>query len=124
MWINKSSKVVKSTVHRIYRDDNLSDEEQPVKPVTYSVIKTGLIGLTKYLSTYWIEQGVRSNALSPGGIFTDQDDAFVSKLSSLIPVGRMAKKNEYHSAIQFLCSDASLYLNGQNIVMDGGRSVI
>ena len=98
-------------------------ELNPVKPVTYSVIKTGLIGLTKYLSTYWIEQGVRSNALSPGGIFTDQDDAFVSKLSSLIPMGRMAKKNEYHSAIQFLCSDASLYLNGQNIVMDGGRSV-
>lgn len=122
--INISSDLsVFSPDQRIYRDDNLSDEEQPVKPVTYSVIKTGLIGLTKYLSTYWIEQGVRSNALSPGGIFTDQDDAFVSKLSSLIPVGRMAKKNEYHSAIQFLCSDASLYLNGQNIVMDGGRSV-
>jgi|TARA_B110000438_G_scaffold281775_1_gene308236 NAD(P)-dependent dehydrogenase (short-subunit alcohol dehydrogenase family) len=108
---------------RIYRKDHLDNHEQPVKPVTYSVIKSGLIGLTRYLATYWSEQGVRSNALSPGGIFLDQDDQFVEKLTSLIPMGRMAKKNEYRSAIQFLCSDASSYLNGQNVVMDGGRSV-
>jgi NAD(P)-dependent dehydrogenase (short-subunit alcohol dehydrogenase family) len=108
---------------RIYRKKGLSDEQQPVKPVTYSVIKTGLIGLTRYLSTYWIEQGVRCNALSPGGVYTGQDEEFVRKLTTLIPVGRMANKDEYHSAVQFLCSDASAYLNGQNIVMDGGRSV-
>lgn len=108
---------------RIYRKDHLDNHEQPVKPVTYSVIKSGLIGLTRYLATYWSEQGVRSNALSPGGIFLDQDDQFVKKLTSLIPMGRMAKKDEYRSAIQFLCSDASSYLNGQNVVMDGGRSV-
>jgi len=123
--INISSDLsVFSPDQRIYRDDNLLEEEQAVKPVTYSVIKTGLIGLTKYLSTYWINQGVRSNALSPGGVFIDQDEGFVAKLSALIPMGRMAKIDEYHSAIQFLCSDASSYLNGQNIVMDGGRSVI
>ena len=122
--INISSDLsVFSPDQRIYRDDNLLEEEQAVKPVTYSVIKTGLIGLTKYLSTYWINQGVRSNALSPGGVFIDQDEGFVAKLSALIPMGRMAKIDEYHSAIQFLCSDASSYLNGQNIVMDGGRSV-
>ena len=77
---------------RIYRKDHLDNHEQPVKPVTYSVIKSGLIGLTRYLATYWSEQGVRSNALSPGGIFLDQDDQFVEKLTSLIPMGRMAKK--------------------------------
>jgi len=122
--INISSDLsVFSPDQRIYRDDNLLEEEQAVKPVTYSVIKTGLIGLTKYLSTYWINQDVRSNALSPGGVFIDQDEGFVAKLSALIPMGRMAKIDEYHSAIQFLCSDASSYLNGQNIVMDGGRSV-
>ena len=108
---------------RLYRKENLSDEKQPVKPITYSVIKAGLVGMTRYLSTYWADQGVRANALSPGGVFNGQGEEFVSNLCELIPVGRMAKKNEYHSAIQFLCSDASEYMNGQNIVMDGGRSV-
>ena len=95
---------------------------QPVKPVTYSVIKHGLIGLTQYLSTYWADKGVRCNALSPGGILNGQNDDVVSKLSSLIPLGRMAARDEYRAAIQFLSSDASAYMNGQNIVMDGGRS--
>tara|TARA_B110000196_G_scaffold145023_1_gene125485 strand:+ start:218 stop:1048 length:831 start_codon:yes stop_codon:yes gene_type:complete len=107
---------------RLYRKEGLSEKDQPVKPVTYSVIKSGLIGLTKYLSTYWADKGVRSNALSPGGVYTDQDEEFVRRLSSLIPLGRMANKDEYRSAVQFLSSDASLYLNGQNIVIDGGRS--
>ena len=96
---------------------------QPVKPVTYSVIKSGLIGLTRYLATYWAEKGVRCNALSPGGVYNGQSDEFVQRLSALIPMGRMAHADEYRAAIQFLCSDASAYMNGQNIVMDGGRSV-
>ena len=108
---------------RLYRKDGLDEGQQPVKPVTYSVIKTGLIGLTRYLATYWPEQGVRANALSPGGVFNGQGDEFVQRLSALIPLGRMAKHDEYRSAIQFLCSDASSYMNGQYIVMDGGRSV-
>jgi NAD(P)-dependent dehydrogenase (short-subunit alcohol dehydrogenase family) len=108
---------------RIYRKEGLNDEYQPVKPVTYSVIKTGLIGLTRYLATYWIGKNIRCNALSPGGVFNGQNDTFVKNLSSLIPLGRMAKKDEYRSAVQFLCSDASSYMNGQNLVIDGGRSV-
>ena len=109
---------------RLYRQPHITrDEEQPVKPVTYSVIKHGLIGLTRYLATYWAEQGVRVNAISPGGVFNDQDPAFVEKLTRLIPMGRMATVDEYCAAIQFLCSDASSYMTGQNIVMDGGRSV-
>lgn len=108
---------------RLYRKDGLAENLQPVKPVTYSVIKAGLAGLNRYLATYWADRGVRSNALSPGGIFNGQNDEFVTKLTNLIPMGRMAAKDEYRGAVQFLCSDASAYLNGQNIVMDGGRSV-
>ena len=107
---------------RLYRKEGLADNMQPVKPVAYSVIKSGLIGLTRYLSTYWADQGVRANALSPGGIFNGQDEVFIKRLTSLIPLGRMAQTDEYRSAVQFLCSDASAYMNGQNIVIDGGRS--
>jgi NAD(P)-dependent dehydrogenase (short-subunit alcohol dehydrogenase family) len=108
---------------RLYRKDGLTPDMQPVKPVTYSVIKAGLVGLTRYLATYWAEDGVRANALSPGGVFNGQGDEFVQRLSSLIPMGRMAQRDEYRAAVQFLCSDASAYMSGQNIVMDGGRSV-
>jgi NAD(P)-dependent dehydrogenase (short-subunit alcohol dehydrogenase family) len=109
---------------RLYRVEGLPEDSQPVKPVTYSVIKTALVGLTRYLATYWADKGVRSNALSPGGVENGQNEEFKKKLSALIPMGRMAEKDEYRSAIQFLCSDASAYMNGQNIVIDGGRSVI
>ena len=107
---------------RLYEKDGLKWSEQPVKPVTYSVIKHGLIGLTKYLSTYWCDRGVRCNALSPGGVLNGQNNEFVQKLNELIPIKRMASNDEYRSAVQFLCSDASAYMNGQNVVMDGGRS--
>ena len=109
---------------RLYRKNGLPDELQPVKPVTYSVIKAGLIGLTRYLATYWADKGVRCNGLSPGGVYNGQGDEFVQRLTSLIPLGRMAGKDEYRSAVQFLCSDASAYMNGQNVVIDGGRSVL
>ena len=109
--------------HKIYEVNQKPQKEQPVKPVTYSVIKVGLIGLTRYVATYWARNNIRCNALSPGGVFNNQDEDFVNRLNSLIPLGRMAEKDEYRSAIQFLCSDASSYVNGQNIVIDGGRSV-
>lgn len=107
---------------RLYRKRGLPNDMQPVKPVTYSVIKAGLIGLTRYLATYWADKNIRCNALSPGGVFNGQGEEFVTNLSSLIPLGRMASKDEYRSAIQFLCSDAASYMNGQNVVIDGGRS--
>ncbi len=114
---------VLSPDQRLYRKNGLSEEQQQVKPVTYSVIKAGLVGLTRYLATYWPDKGVRCNALSPGAVFNDQGSEFVERLTALIPIGRMAHKNEYRSAVQFLCSEASSYMNGQNIVIDGGRSV-
>jgi len=109
---------------RLYRrPDAASDAEQPVKPVTYSVIKHGLVGLTKYLATYWADRNVRVNALSPGGVYNNQDPAFVARLTTLIPMGRMADRTDYRGIVQFLCSDASRYMTGQNVVIDGGRSV-
>jgi NAD(P)-dependent dehydrogenase (short-subunit alcohol dehydrogenase family) len=107
---------------RIYKSTNSSIESDFVKPVSYSVIKTGLIGLTRYLATYWGESGIRVNALSPGGIYDNQNSEFVEKLTNLIPFGRMANQDEYIGAIQFLCSEASSYMTGQNLVIDGGRS--
>ncbi len=107
---------------RIYRQQNLADNEQPVKPVTYSVVKHGLIGLTKYLATYWAEKMVRVNAISPGGVYNGQPDDFVVKLASLIPMGRMATIDEYKAPVLFLISDASSYMTGANLVIEGGRT--
>jgi NAD(P)-dependent dehydrogenase (short-subunit alcohol dehydrogenase family) len=109
---------------RLYRREDAAEDEQPVKPVTYSVIKTGLVGLTRYLAGYWAEHGVRVNALSPGGVFNDHPDEFVGRLSQLIPMRRMAGASEYRAAVQFLCSPASSYMTGQNIVIDGGRTIL
>src|SRR5207253_5511600 len=107
---------------RLYRAEGLPDDQQPVKPVTYSIVKTGLIGLTRYLATYWADAGVRVNAISPGGVFNGQPETFVRRLANLIPLGRMAQLGEYQGAILFLCSDASSYMTGTNLVIDGGRS--
>ena len=107
---------------RIYRQENLSDDEQPVKPVTYSVVKSGLIGLTRYLATYWAAQGVRVNSLVPGGVVNGQPEDFIQRLANLIPIGRMANADEYQAAVLFLCSDASSYMTGANLIIDGGRT--
>ena len=108
---------------RLYRKAGTADEQQPVKPVTYSVVKHGLVGLTKYLSTYWVDKNVRVNAISPGGVYTNQPEEFVKKLTKLIPMGHMANVDEYKAAVIFMCSDASSYMTGQNVSIDGGRTV-
>jgi NAD(P)-dependent dehydrogenase (short-subunit alcohol dehydrogenase family) len=107
---------------RLYRQDGVRPDEQPVKPVTYSVVKTGLIGLTRYLATYWADRGVRVNAISPGGVYDGQPEEFVSRLEQLVPLSRMARVDEYQGAILFLCSEASSYMTGTNLVIDGGRT--
>ena len=103
---------------RIYKDSGF------VKPITYSVVKHGIIGLTKYTASYWGEKNIRCNAIAPGGIYNNQDSSFVKKINQLIPLGRMAKKNEYNGLILFLCSDLSSYITGSVIVADGGRTII
>jgi NAD(P)-dependent dehydrogenase (short-subunit alcohol dehydrogenase family) len=107
---------------RIYRQPGVAEQMQPVKPVTYSVVKSALVGLTRYLATYWAGDKVRVNAISPGGVYNGQPEDFVERLTNLIPLGRMAACNEYQGAIVFLCSDASSYMTGTNLVVDGGRS--
>ena len=107
---------------RIYRREGLTDEQQTVKPVTYSVIKHGLIGLTRYLATYYAEKGIRVNALCPAGVFNGQDKEFVKKLTNLIPMNRMADTDEYKSTILYLISEASSYMTGSILTVDGGRT--
>ena len=105
---------------RLYEMSGKETSDQPVKPVTYSVIKSGLIGLTKYLSTYW-RPNLRSIAICPGGIQNNQNQEFQSKVSNLIPLGRLAEVNEICSVIEFLISDNASYINGAVISVDGGR---
>ena len=92
------------------------------KPITYSAAKHGIIGMTKYLATYYAQSNVRVNALSPGGVFDNQPEEFVDKLTNLIPMNRMADKTEYKGSIVFLCSDSSSYMTGHNLVVDGGMT--
>ena len=107
---------------RIYRRSGVNDDEQMVKPVTYSVIKHALIGLTRYLATYWADKGVRVNAICPGGVYNNQNEEFVKKLTNLIPLGRMAKQDEYKAAVLFMISNASSYMTGSVVIVDGGRT--
>jgi len=106
----------------LYRDENLDEENQPVKPVSYSVVKTGIIGLTRYTSTYWPKK-VRCNCICPGGVLNNQSSEFLSKISSEIPIGRLANINEYGALIIFLLGNSSSYMNGSIIPIDGGRTV-
>ena len=107
---------------RLYKKNGIDDNLQNVKPVTYSVVKTGLIGLTRYLATYWADKNVRCNAMCPGGVENGQPDYFLEEVNKRIPMGRMAKSYEYQGALIWMLSDASNYLNGAIIPVDGGRT--
>ena len=93
------------------------------KPVSYSVIKHGLLGLTKYTSTYWPDKKVRCNMISPGPVLQKQPKSLLKNLKKNIPLGRLALKSEYKSAIKFLVNKDSSFITGQNLIIDGGRSV-
>ena len=108
---------------RIYRKPGVEESMQNVKPITYSAAKWAIIGMTKYLAVYFADKNIRVNCLSPTGVFNDHPEDFVKKLSGIIPMGRMAHIDEYKGAIAFLCSDASSYMTGENMVIDGGKTV-
>mgnify|MGYP000300651338 CR=1 FL=1 len=107
---------------RLYKKENVDEDKQNVKPVTYSVVKTGLIGLTRYLATYWADKNVRCNAICPGGVENGQHNAFLKEVNARIPMGRMANQNEYQGTLLWMLSDASSYLNGAIVPVDGGRT--
>lgn len=107
---------------RIYYKKGIAKNENIVKPVTYSVVKSGIIGLTRYLATYWADRKVRCNAICPGGVENNQSKYFINLVSKRIPLGRLARSNEYQGTLLWMLSDASSYLNGAIVPVDGGRT--
>lgn len=107
---------------RLYHQEGVPEELQPVKPVSYTVVKSGLLGMTKYFATYWAHRGVRVNAITIGGVQTTQPAEFVARYVQDVPLGRMAQSDEYQGSILYLCADASKFMNGANLIVDGGKS--
>jgi NAD(P)-dependent dehydrogenase (short-subunit alcohol dehydrogenase family) len=108
---------------RLYRKQELPADQQPVKPVTYSVVKAGLHGLTLYLATYWAQSGVRVNTISLGGVESGQPETFLERAAAKIPMGRMAQPHDFQGALVYLCSDAAAFVTGANLVVDGGKTI-
>jgi NAD(P)-dependent dehydrogenase (short-subunit alcohol dehydrogenase family) len=107
---------------RLYLKPNVNQNNQPVKPVTYSVVKSGVIGLTRYVATYWADRNVRCNVICPGGVNNNQTKEFLEKIHKRIPMERLANSDEYQGTLIWMLSDASSYLNGAVIPVDGGRT--
>jgi len=103
---------------QIYEGTNMTN------PSEYAAIKAGIIGLTRYLASYFARHNIRVNCISPGGIFNDQPEAFVERYRERTPLGRMAKPDDFAGGLVYLASDASSYVTGHNLVIDGGWSII
>jgi NAD(P)-dependent dehydrogenase (short-subunit alcohol dehydrogenase family) len=104
---------------RIYEGSRYLDR-QITTPAVYAASKAGVVGLSRYLATTWAIHGIRVNTVTPGGIQSGQNEEFVRRYSDRVPLGRMGKPDEIASAVAFLASDASSYMTGQNLIVDGG----
>ena len=124
--INIASDVgIISPDHRIYEPNkkyNYKGVDFNI-PISYPVAKSGIISFTRYLATYWAKKGIRVNCISPAGVYKKHNKKFVEQLSQRIPLGRMAKSYELNGAIIYLCSNASSFVTGHNLVVDGGRTI-
>lgn len=103
-----------SPTHRIYPGTGLN------QPIAYSVSKSGVLAITRYLATLWAASGIRVNSITPGGIYDGQPDLFTQQFNALIPMGRMGDRSEIAGALIYLVSDAASYCTGHNLVVDGG----
>jgi NAD(P)-dependent dehydrogenase (short-subunit alcohol dehydrogenase family) len=108
---------------RLYEKPGVKPADQPAKPVSYSVVKAGLHGLTTYLAAYWGARGVRVNTLVVGGVNAGQPGDFVARASAKVPLGRMAAPSDFEGALVFLCGDEASFMTGASLVVDGGKSI-
>ena len=107
----------------LYEITGIPESDQPVKPITYTIVKHAMIGVTRYLATYWALDKIRVNTLCPGGVYDNQPEEFLRRIKKEIPLGRMARADEYRGILKFLLSEESSYMTGSTVVVDGGRTI-
>tara|TARA_B100000315_G_scaffold194414_1_gene185064 strand:+ start:77 stop:928 length:852 start_codon:yes stop_codon:yes gene_type:complete len=118
-----SDLAIQAPDQRVYSPTGRMEDITNFKPIGYPIVKAAMLGLNRYLATYWAHRGVRVNALIPGAVFNNQPDSLLREVSHRVPLGRWADRKEYQEAVAFLASEASSYMTGQELVMDGGRSI-
>ncbi len=118
-----SDLAIQAPDQRVYSPTGKMEDVKNFKPIGYPVVKSAMLGMSRYLATYWAHRNVRSNCLVPGAVFNDQSKTLVNEVKRRVPLGRWAERHEYQEAVAFLASNASSYMTGQELVMDGGRSI-
>ncbi len=118
-----SDLAIQAPDQRIYSKTNNIEDVQHFKPIGYPIVKSSMLGLNRYLASYWAHKGVRVNCLVPGAVMSTQSEDLVKQIKTRVPLNRLAKTNEYQEAIVFLASDASSYMTGSELIIDGGRSI-